>query len=88
MMKNTKTTNTIFENPKTKKKLWMILWFLVFVSLFLEFFVHRKSHFGDNGIDGYMGFFAMLGFGSCFVFFVVVKLLSFILKREEDYYDK
>lgn len=86
-MNNKSQQPSIFENKSIKKKCWLSLWSLCALFIALEFLVHRKSHFGENGIDGYMGFFAILGFMSCFLFFVIVKLLAAVLKRQEDYYD-
>ncbi|MEK9657836.1 MAG: hypothetical protein VW378_05645 [bacterium] len=88
----TKTTDKkrnqgYFNRETTKKMLWRYLWIGCLLSLGLEFFVHRKSHFGAQGIDGMFGFFAVLGFASCLLFILLAKLLGLVVKKSEDYYD-
>jgi len=73
-----------FDQPKTKKMLWILLWAVCILSLLLEFFVHRKNYFD---IVDFFGFFAILGFGACSVSILVAKGLGFFLKKGEDYYD-
>jgi hypothetical protein len=38
-------------------------------------------------VEAWPGFYAAGGFLSCAVIIVVSKLLGFLLKRKEDYYD-
>jgi len=74
-----------FDRPQTKKLLWRLLWGVCALSLILEFFVHRESHFPQ---DDFFGFYAVLGFVACMVCILVAKGLSFILKKDVTYYDE
>ncbi len=74
-----------FDRPEVKKRLWQIMWILCGLSLLLELFVKRKSHFPP--IDSIFGFYALLGFVSCTISILVAKGLGFFLKKKEDYYD-
>ena len=63
---------------------------ICFISLGLELFLHRHSHFAESGwmsLDGKFSFFAVLGLLSAVVMIVIAKLLGTILKVKEDYYD-
>lgn len=73
-----------FDQPKTKKMLWILLWGICILSVILQLFVHTESHFEE--VD-FFGFYAVLGFVSCAVCIVVAKLLGLFLKKKEDYYD-
>lgn len=83
-MEKTKINEGYFDQPKTKKLLWRILWGLCGLSVILELFIHRKSHFP---VDSFFGFYAVLGFLACTVCILVAKGLGFFLKKEVDYYD-
>ena len=75
-----------FDEPKTKKLLWKLLWGACGVSLLAEMFLHRHSHFSEHGIDGKFGFFAGLAFVACLVCVLIAKLVGGFLKVKEDYY--
>jgi hypothetical protein len=47
-------------------------------------FVSIKGHFG---IDGSFGFNAWYGFATCVAMVLIAKLLGFLLKRPDTYYD-
>ncbi len=73
------------ERPGTIRVLWIILWVVCGLTLVPELFLSRSAHFG---IDGFYGFYALLGFASCALLIIVAKLAGFFLKRGEDYYHK
>ena len=68
---------------RTIKKLWVISYCVLIVSVALELFIDHKPHFG---IDGSFAFSAWFGFLSCLIMVLVAKFLGFILKRPDDYY--
>ncbi len=74
-----------FDKPENIRKLWILLYFACGLTLFFDFFLHREGHFG---FDGFFGFYAILGFVSCVVLILFAKLVGWVLKVEEDYYDK
>ncbi len=76
-----------FEEPKTKQRLWKLLWAICILSVLLEIPLHRHGHFGDNSIDGIFGFYGLVGFIGCLLCVVIAKILGFGLKVKEGYYD-
>lgn len=68
---------------RPKNIFWVILLFLCVASVVPEFFLTRKGYFG---IDGMLGFYALLGLISCVVLVLVGNLLGLVLKRRENYY--
>lgn len=73
------------ERPGTIRVLWIILWVVCGLTLVPELFLSRSAHFG---IDGFYGFYALLGFAACALLIIVAKLAGIVLKREEGYYQK
>ncbi len=65
--------------------LWGILLFLCAASVVPEFFLTRKDYFG---IDGMLGFYALLGLTSCVALVLLGNLLGHFLKRSEAYYQE
>eukprot|EP01051_Picozoa_sp_SAG22_P009839 SAG22_NODE_849_length_6858_cov_1.246190_7_plen_69_part_00 len=57
------------------------------ISILLEFFVKRKSHFGEGALDAYFGFYAITGFVACILCIALATLLGRLVKRKESYYD-
>ncbi len=83
-MQEKKTNEGYFDQPRTKKLLWGILIGMCTLSVALEPFIHRKSHFS---IDNFFGFYAVLGFIACTGCILIAKCLGLILKKKVEYYD-
>lgn len=73
----------------SRKKLWWILAMILGLALVPEFFVERHAHFASEGIhlDAGWGFYAWFGFGACALMVIIAKVLGFVLKRKDTYYD-
>jgi hypothetical protein len=54
------------------------------VLLIVDFFIHKHGHFPWEVAPE---FFAVYGFIACVSLIFVAKILRFIVKRKEDYYD-
>ena len=68
--------------PENHKKLW---WGLILAAtVVVQLFVSVHGHFG---FDGWFGFSAAFGFLSCALMVVFAKLLGYLLKRPDNYYD-
>lgn len=63
------------------------IWFYIVLALLVlpDLFIHKHALF--YSYETWPGFYALFGFVSCVVIIVVSKLLGFVLKRKEDYYD-
>jgi len=75
---------------ENRRKLWYIQIAILALAILPEFFIHHHAYFADQGIqlDSRAGFYAWYGFTTCAVMVIVAKLLGFILKRNDDYYDE
>ncbi len=79
-----------FDHAKNQRKLKLLMWAICILSVIAEpllaLMTHhpREAHFGW---DGWVGFYAVLGFASCAVAILVAKALGVFLKKDEDYYD-
>lgn len=64
--------------------LWKIFFAILVVTVLSELLIHKHEYFG---VDGTFGFSAWYGFLTCAVMVVGAKVLGYVLKRGEDYYD-
>lgn len=74
-----------FDKPENIRRLWILLYAVCALTVIPDFFTHREPHFG---LDGFFGFYALLGFVSCAFLILFSKLVAIFLKAKEDYYDK
>ena len=70
--------------PKTIKKLWFVMLSILFFSIFIQFFFPVNGHFE---IEQSFAFGAWFGFLTCVLMIVVAKLLGFLIKRPDSYYE-
>ena len=71
--------------PATIRKLWWIFSIVLALTVVAQAFIYIKGYFA---VDGWFGFGAAFGFLACLAMVVFAKLLGYVLKRDEDYYDK
>lgn len=71
--------------PQNRSRLWWGFAVVLILPVLAQIFVHLHAYFS---IDGWFGFSAVFGFISCVVMVLFAKLLGWILKRPEDYYDR
>lgn len=70
--------------PTTIRLLWWLFAFFLAISVVAQFFIPGHPHFKA---DGWFGFHAVFGFLACGAMVLVAKLLGYLLKRPENYYD-
>ncbi len=72
--------------PQTIRKLW--IWFYVglLILVLLELVTGSAGKFA--GPDQWFGFAAAFGFLSCAAMVFGARLLGFLLKRKDSYYDR
>lgn len=79
---------TFLDAPKTQKKFrtwfYISLCVLLLVDLFAWFFLERKGHFSWEEVPI---FHAVYGFTACVGLIYIAKILRWIVKRKEGYYD-
>lgn len=75
----------IFDNPRNVKILVWSLYIVLAALLVADFFIHKHGyfHWEDKAC-----FFAAFGFVSYVLLIIVAVVLRFLVKRDEDYYDK
>ena len=84
-MPTDKETDWIYRES-TKKLLMRLLLTGCVISVLLELFVlGRKEKFG---VDGWFGFYALLGFVSCTLMIFVAKALGLWLKVPTNFYEE
>ena len=70
--------------PRTVRFIWIVFWAILALTVLAQLFIDVKGYFGP---DGWIGFGAAFGFGSCVAMVVAAKVLGWVLKRSEGYYD-
>ncbi len=70
--------------PEVIRKLWFGLLIILALTLIAGLFIDFHEHFG---VESLFGFYAWYGFGSCVLMVVVAKLLGFVLKRPDNYFE-
>ena len=71
--------------PKTIKGLWVGGIALLALTVYAGTTIHPHAYFG---IDGTFAFNAWYGFATCVAMVVGAKILGFVLKRKDTYYDR
>jgi sterol desaturase/sphingolipid hydroxylase (fatty acid hydroxylase superfamily) len=71
--------------PTTIRLLWRIFIAVLAVLVLAQTVIQVKGYFG---VDGWFGFGAVFGFLSCLAMVVFARLLGYVLKRPEDYYER
>jgi uncharacterized membrane protein len=70
--------------PATIRKLWIGFGAVLALVVMAQTVIYVKGYFV---IDGWFGFGAVYGFGSCLLMVLAAKVLGVVLKRPLDYYD-
>jgi hypothetical protein len=70
--------------PKTIRLLWWIFGVILALTVAAQFFIHLHEYFT---VDGWFGFYAVFGFVSCLGMVLFAKVLGFVLKRPDTFYD-
>ncbi len=70
--------------PETIRKLWWVFGAILAATVIAQIFVHVHDYFT---VDGWFAFSAVFGFLACVAMVVFAKLLGFVLKRPDTYYD-
>lgn len=86
-MKPEKKTS-VFDSPATQKKFrtifYLSLCLLLIIDLSAWLMADRHGHFPWEEVPF---FNAVYGFTACVALIFIAKLLRFLVKRKEDYYD-
>ncbi len=75
-----------FDHPQNIKRLKIGFYILLALLVLPDFFMHKHSLF--SSIETIPGFYALFGFISCVAIILISKLLGYMLKKNEDYYDR
>lgn len=70
--------------PQNRSRLWWGFGIVLAITVLAQLFVHLHAWFT---VDGWFGFNALYGFLSCAGMVLFAKLLGYLLKRPEEYYD-
>lgn len=69
--------------PATIRKLWMGFVAVLVLVVLAQTVITIKGYFV---LDGWFGFGAVYGFGSCLLMVLLAKFLGLVLKRPQNYY--
>ena len=70
--------------PTTIKLLWRVFIAILALTVMAQLVIKVKGYFG---VDDWFGFAAAFGFLSCVAMVLLAKVLGFVLKRDENYYN-
>jgi len=70
---------------KEIRRLLIIFYSFLFLLFFIEFFVHKHA---ELFLEGLLFFFPIYGIFSCILVFGAAIIVSKILKRNSDYYER
>lgn len=70
--------------PTTIKLLWRVFIVILALTVLAQLVIKVKGYFG---VDDWFGFAAAFGFLSCVAMVLLAKVLGFVLKRDENYYN-
>ena len=70
--------------PSTIKLLWWVFAAILAASVAVQLLFKVKGYFG---VDGWFGFGAVYGFLCCLAMVLFAKVLGWVLKRDEGYYE-
>jgi len=71
--------------PASVRRLWIAFALVLAAVVLLQLTVKVKATFG---LDGSFGFGAWFGFAACVAMVLVARVLGWLLKRPEGYYDR
>ncbi|MFU8814573.1 MAG: hypothetical protein ACNA7W_04445 [Pseudomonadales bacterium] len=70
--------------PATIRRLWIVFTAVLALTIALQLLFPADAHFV---VDGWLGFGAIFGFGVCVLMVFAAKVLGWVIKRPDDYYD-
>ena len=74
-----------FYKESSIKKLWIGTIAVLALTVIAEFFIELHPHFK---IESLFGFHALYGFLACVAMVLFAKVLGYLIKRKDDYYDE
>jgi hypothetical protein len=77
---------TWFDHPQNIRRLRHGFYAVLVLLVLPDFFIHKHTLF--SSVEGWPGFYALFGFIACVAIILISKVLGFVLKRREDYYDR
>ncbi|BCA78296.1 hypothetical protein [Desulfuromonas sp. AOP6] len=75
-----------FDHPQNIRKLRIGFYAVLVLLVVPDFFLHKHTLF--SSMEAWPGFYALFGFIACVAIILISKVLGFVLKRPEDYYDR
>ncbi|MHB8121389.1 MAG: hypothetical protein ACYDG4_04465 [Desulfuromonadaceae bacterium] len=73
------------DDPKNIRTVRFVFYVVLVLLVLPDLFMHKHTLF--YSIEAWPGFYAFFGFVSCVAIILISKLLGYVLKRSENYYD-
>ncbi len=74
-----------FDHARNIRRLRIAFYGVLVLLVLPDFFIHKHTLFSP--VEAWPGFYAAFGFIACVAIIIISKLLGYLLKRKEDYYD-
>jgi len=74
-----------FDHTRNIRRLRIAFYAVLVLLVLPDFFIHKHTLFSP--VEAWPGFYAAFGFIACVAIIIISKLLGYLLKRKEDYYD-
>ena len=75
---------TFLDSVENRKKVRRYFYFALCILLLSDFFIPKRVHFSWETAPE---FYAVYGFVACVSLIFIAKILRWLVKRKEDYYD-
>lgn len=75
-----------FDHPRNIRRLRIGFYIVLVLLIVPDFFLHKHHLFST--VEAWPGFYALFGFVACVAIILISKLLGYVLKRKEDYYER
>ena len=73
------------DKPKNRKRILKYFFLSLVLLIAIDLFIHKHVEFPWEAAPS---FYAVYGFTACVFLYFIAKLLRFLVKRDEDYYQK
>ncbi|MBE0596047.1 MAG: hypothetical protein IH614_02115 [Desulfuromonadales bacterium] len=74
-----------FDHPQNLRRLRIGFYLVLALLVLADLFLHKHVLFYRP--EAWPGFYAAFGFIACVAIILISKLLGYVLKRKEDYYE-
>jgi bacteriorhodopsin len=75
----------IFDKPENVTRLLRVFYFICFVLIAIEFWIHRHT---EHVLETIFGFYGLYGFIACVILVLIATQMRKLLMRSENFYEE